>query len=420
MLRLLVGVGLTALVLYWSHPSQIIEAALAADLRWIAAAIALVLVDRTLMAMRWIDLLVALTPGTRPPLNVVLRAFFTSSFVSNFTSLDDLKFREIGRGAGSQAFDLGAIGTNAIPVIRLRDLSGVSSAARKPLEAPGAGFTGVGFRLAPEIPPVYDITLDKLTVCATDHITIGSRCHIVGANGKPGIVSNSGLASTIVGPSSQLGTVFSESHIIMGPDCSVDGDVHTEGRFIQQGVRVSGKVHEGEALRLPILRVFSDVQLPAPSQADLTVSGKAVTKLDPGQVGDVHIKSGGRLVLGKGRYVFESLSVESQGQIDVSGANGVVEVYVRGAAQYRGRILTQKDKANLVLVVLGKEGAFVGAPFRGTIVAPNGKLLFDADERASAFVHSKATCPSGIQHVGAFYGKQVIVEAGTTLTHLPA
>ena len=37
-----------------------------------------------------------------------------------------------------------------------------------------------------------------------------------------------------------------------------------------------------------------------------------------------------------------------------------------------------------------------------------------------AFVHSKATCPSGIQHVGAFYGKQVIVEAGTTLTHLPA
>jgi glycosyltransferase 2 family protein len=43
-----------------------------------------VLLDRTLMAMRWIDLLAALSPGTRPPLAGVLRAFFVSSFVSNF------------------------------------------------------------------------------------------------------------------------------------------------------------------------------------------------------------------------------------------------------------------------------------------------------------------------------------------------
>jgi uncharacterized protein (TIRG00374 family) len=83
-LKLLVGVGLTAIVLYWSHPSQILDAAAAADWRWLAAAVGLVFVDRTLMAMRWIDLLAALSPGTRPPLRVVLRVFFTSSFVSNF------------------------------------------------------------------------------------------------------------------------------------------------------------------------------------------------------------------------------------------------------------------------------------------------------------------------------------------------
>ena len=45
--------------------------------------VALVLVDRTLMAMRWIDLLVALAPGSRPPLSAVVRVFFVSSFVSN-------------------------------------------------------------------------------------------------------------------------------------------------------------------------------------------------------------------------------------------------------------------------------------------------------------------------------------------------
>jgi len=83
-LRIAVAVILTAVVLYLSNPSQILSAAAGADVRWLAAALGLVLVDRSLMAMRWIDLLVALAPGSRPPLGTVLRVFFTSSFVSNF------------------------------------------------------------------------------------------------------------------------------------------------------------------------------------------------------------------------------------------------------------------------------------------------------------------------------------------------
>ena len=84
LLRLLVAVGLTAFVLYKSDPANVLHAAAGADLRWIGVAVALVLFDRTLMALRWIDLLSALTPGTRPPFPAVLRIFFVSSFVSNF------------------------------------------------------------------------------------------------------------------------------------------------------------------------------------------------------------------------------------------------------------------------------------------------------------------------------------------------
>jgi uncharacterized protein (TIRG00374 family) len=83
-IRILIAAILTALAFYWSHPSAILSAAGGADVRWLAAAMGLVLIDRTLMALRWIDLLVALTPGSRPPLSGVLRAFFVSSFVSNF------------------------------------------------------------------------------------------------------------------------------------------------------------------------------------------------------------------------------------------------------------------------------------------------------------------------------------------------
>ena len=83
-LRILVAVVLTAIVLYAANPSQVLRATANADVFWLGAAVALVLVDRSLMALRWIDLLVALTPGSRPPFRRVLRIFFVSSFVSNF------------------------------------------------------------------------------------------------------------------------------------------------------------------------------------------------------------------------------------------------------------------------------------------------------------------------------------------------
>src|SRR3982751_1988714 len=82
--RIVVAVGLTAFLLYKSHPGDVMRAAAGADLRWIGLAVGLVLLDRTLMAFRWIDLLGALTRGSRPRFSIVLRIFFVSSFVSNF------------------------------------------------------------------------------------------------------------------------------------------------------------------------------------------------------------------------------------------------------------------------------------------------------------------------------------------------
>lgn len=83
-LRLAVAVALTAYILWQAHPADILRSAAGADWRWIAAAVALVLVDRTLMAYRWMVLLCALTPGSRPPFLAVLRIFFVSTFVGTF------------------------------------------------------------------------------------------------------------------------------------------------------------------------------------------------------------------------------------------------------------------------------------------------------------------------------------------------
>jgi uncharacterized protein (TIRG00374 family) len=83
-LRIAVAVGLTAFIVWRANLSEILKAAGTLDLRWAAAAVLLVLVDRALNAYRWIELLCALTPGSRPPFGTVLRIFFVSTFVGSF------------------------------------------------------------------------------------------------------------------------------------------------------------------------------------------------------------------------------------------------------------------------------------------------------------------------------------------------
>lgn len=83
-LRIAVAVGLTAFVLWQADAASVWRAATRANWSWIGAAVALVLVDRALNAWRWIDLLCALAPGSRPPFSAVLRIFFVSTFVGSF------------------------------------------------------------------------------------------------------------------------------------------------------------------------------------------------------------------------------------------------------------------------------------------------------------------------------------------------
>jgi glycosyltransferase 2 family protein len=82
--RLTVAIGLTAYIIWKANPRAVLAAAHGADPLWILYAVLLVLVDRALNAWRWIELLAALSPGSRPPFSTVLRIFFVSTFVGSF------------------------------------------------------------------------------------------------------------------------------------------------------------------------------------------------------------------------------------------------------------------------------------------------------------------------------------------------
>jgi glycosyltransferase 2 family protein len=84
LLRVLVAAGLTAYILWKSHPRAVLDAAAGADWRPILAAVLLVVLDRTLMAYRWVLLLCTVDRAVRPPLSAVMRIFFVSTFVGTF------------------------------------------------------------------------------------------------------------------------------------------------------------------------------------------------------------------------------------------------------------------------------------------------------------------------------------------------
>ena len=82
--RAAVAAGLTGYILWRSHPRDVLAALAGADWRLIAIAIALVLVDRALMAYRWLVLLCIVDPAERPPFAEIMRIFFVSTFVGTF------------------------------------------------------------------------------------------------------------------------------------------------------------------------------------------------------------------------------------------------------------------------------------------------------------------------------------------------
>jgi glycosyltransferase 2 family protein len=82
--RLAVAVTLTAVIIWRNNPGAILASATRTDLRWIFAAVLLVLLDRSLMAYRWVVLLRVADAGERVPLAAILRVFFVSTFVGTF------------------------------------------------------------------------------------------------------------------------------------------------------------------------------------------------------------------------------------------------------------------------------------------------------------------------------------------------
>jgi uncharacterized protein (TIRG00374 family) len=82
--RIAVAALLTGLLLWQADPAAIWNVVRGTEWRFVAIACLLVLLDRALMAYRWLKLLSPLDPRHHPPIAAVVRVFFVSTFLGTF------------------------------------------------------------------------------------------------------------------------------------------------------------------------------------------------------------------------------------------------------------------------------------------------------------------------------------------------
>lgn len=234
-------------------------------------------------------------------------------------------------------------------------------------------------------------------VFATEKLTLADRVRTVGPGG-PAPVMSSGSALTYVGTDTVVGSISSIGPVDLRDRARIEGQVVSAGSVMQRNaVVVRDGVERNVGLALSNLASLS-VAFP-PAGTAVTLQPDQVRQLAPGSYGAVNLAPRSQLQLTQGDYYFDSLFVDAQSALAI-GPRGV-RIYIKGSFVFRGETVDVNGGTPTVFFAyMGSSTAPIEAPFVGTLVAPNAKIVLSSRE-----------------HVGAFFARTVEVQPGATLIY---
>jgi len=152
-----------------------------------------------------------------------------------------------------------------------------------------------------------------------------------------------------------------------------------------------------------IVTAFPDV-----AQTAITIAPDRVvtTPVAPGYYAGLTVNSRSTITLKTGSYFLDNFQIEPNATLRLDDSAGPIFIYIRQSFNFKGLLVrTQTGHPQLLVGYLGTSSAFVGGPFRGTILAPNAEI-------------NLATV-GATGHEGAFFGKVVRVAADVQVVHRP-
>jgi hypothetical protein len=246
-------------------------------------------------------------------------------------------------------------------------------------------------------------------IFATRSLTIKDRVRVHSKWSGYGTVIATGTTQSNIGLDATTGSVISKPAVIVGARTRVEGSLKSSGAVtFGQGALATGTVQANTPLG-PLRSSTFPTAVPARAFGNQDVQPDTTVTLAPGGYGFLAVKSRAQVHLSAGAYSFDSLQVESQGKLVIDDAAGPVVVHVRGTVTYRGTIVEKTDPASndvdLLIIAYGSTTSFVEAPYKGTLFVPSGSLTLQP--------------LNGAQHFGAFFARNLLVEAGVIIRHQP-
>lgn len=232
----------------------------------------------------------------------------------------------------------------------------------------------------------------------------------VSEEGSPGTLPTIANAGTGMTSTTQTGDVlaanlWSVGGVFLATGTTVAGSVTTAGTLTEQtGVTVGGPISQ-QAPLTPSATTIS-VAFPASSN-NVTLQPGASASLPPGAYASVTVNSRATLTLSSGTYYLDSLDIEPQGVVALTGSGPFV-INVRTSLTAKGQVTVPgvSPPPTFVLVDAGSADVFLQAEFDGTLIAPNANITLAAIGSAS--------------YHGAFFGKSLTLQAGVQVQHRAA
>jgi hypothetical protein len=234
---------------------------------------------------------------------------------------------------------------------------------------------------------------------ASSRLTLKDRVQVTGANS---LLISAGSQPTTVGVDARIGSLRSRAAVTLQDRARAAGSIVSSGTVaLGSGAGADGGIKPNVPLGIDPLSSFT-VTFPS-AGAPILLEPNQQRSIFPGSSGAVTLRSHSVLFLSAGDYYFQSFTVEPEALVVIDSTNGPVRIYVKSALTFRGSMTGQVGGAPKVLLAyLGASLATIDSPFDGTLVAPNAKALL-----------ATAT------HLGAFYAKEIEVQAGATVTYVP-
>jgi hypothetical protein len=226
---------------------------------------------------------------------------------------------------------------------------------------------------------------------------VDDRASVQNGTGGPGAINNNGTGTTRLSPDSRSGAITSKAAVSLQHRSVVTGNVLSASTVTKDAdATVTGSITQNGSVSLPALPTLP--AFPPPTLGSFSVNSGTVSKAPGSYVSGA--VSGGTLVLAAGDYFFQSFTINAGA---IVRATPTTRIFVQNTLNFNASILASSGSAiqPIYLGLAMSTTTTLAARYDGTLVAPNGTVVFGAG--------------SALTFSGSYFAKTIEVASGSTL-----